>query len=113
MDLPSSPRPRPIIDLTNDTDHPSTMIYPTIGELLSELDETMPSLGLPRYEERLLDAGFGYVQQITDTLDIRESFDQLAIPDGIRLEIFEHAARMTRRAEKSKQIVKTEEDPQI
>ena len=107
----SSPRLQPVIDLTDETDHPGTTIYPTIGELLNELHETMPSLGFIRYEEQLLSTRFGYVHQIVDTPATRESFDQLEIPVGVRQEIFERAARMTRRAEKSKRIMKTEENP--
>lgn len=95
MDPPSSPRPQPIIDLTNDDDRSDTAIYPTIGELLSELDEAMPSLGFTRYEERLSNAGFNYVHQIADTPDVQQTFDQLGIPVGIRQEIFKCAARMT------------------
>jgi hypothetical protein len=107
-DALASPHPQPIIDLTNDHD---ATIYPTIGELLSELNDTMPGLSFPRYEERLASAGFGYVHQVLDTPDVRQTFDQLAIPVGIRQEIFEHAARMTRRAEKSKEVTKTEDTP--
>jgi hypothetical protein len=106
-EAPTSP-PQPIIDLTNDHD---ATIYPTIGELLGELDEIMPSLGFPRYEERLTSAGFTHAHQVADTPGVRQTFDRLGIPVGIRQEIFEHAARMTRRAEKSKQVTKTEDTP--
>jgi hypothetical protein len=108
---PPTPHPQPIIDLTGDADGASNTIYPTAGELLSELDETMPNLGFTRHEERLLNAGFGYVHQVVDMPDVRQSFDQLEIPVGIRQEIFERAARMSRRAGKSKDITKTEDDP--
>ena len=73
----------------------------------------MPSLGFARYEETLLNAGFGCVDQVTDTPDVQQSFNQLTIPVGIRQEIIERAVRMTRRAGKSKQIIKTEQDPPV
>jgi hypothetical protein len=110
---PSPLAPQPTIDLTDDSDDVDTAIYPTVGELLGELDEAMPSLGFTHYEEGLSDAGFSRVNQITDTPDVQQSFDQLAVPVGIRQDIFERAARMVRRAEKSKQVAKTEEDPSI
>ena len=83
-----------------------------IKELLGELDESVPGLGFVCYEESLLNVGFSCVHQVTDTLDIQQSFDQLVIPATLRQEIFEHTARMTHRVEKLKQTTKTE-NPQI
>ena len=109
----SSSLSQQIIDLTDDSDHGNTVTYPTIKELLGELDEAMPSSGFARYEERLSNAGFSHVHRVTDTPNVRQNFDRLEIPIEIRQEIFERATRMTRRTEKSKQTAKTEEDPPI
>ena len=107
---PSSPHsPNPIIDLTGDPD-PDTTTYPTIGELLRELDEDTPSLEFSRYEEGLVNVGIRHVHEVIDTLEVQQSFDQLEIPVGMRQEIFERASRMVRRAGKSKQISKTDGD---
>lgn len=70
----------------------------------------MPGLGFARYEERLLKAGFTHVHHVTDMPDVQQKFDQLEIPVGTGQEIFERATRMIRRAGKSKQITKAEED---
>lgn len=103
--------PPPMIDLTDDSDHIEAAIYPTIGELLGELDEATPGLSFARYEEELLGAGFGHVHEVVDTPNVQHIFDRLAIPVGIREEIFERAARIVRRAEKVKQVTKIEEPP--
>lgn len=108
---PATPQrpPETIIDLTGDRDQHETTIYPTIKELLTELDEDTANLGFSQYEERLASAGFCRVHQVIDTPDVCKNFDQLGIPAEIGREIFERAARMTRRAEKSKQLTKTED----
>ena len=102
-----------MINLTDDSDNIDAAIYPTVRELLGESDEAMPSMAFARYKEALSDAGFACLHEVVDTSNIQHTFDQLAIPVGIRGEIFECAARMIRRAGKSKQVSKIEEDPQI
>lgn len=85
------------------------MIYPTISELLTELDESMPALGVTRYEGQLLTAGFAYVHQLMDTPAVRATLSNLEIPIGIMEEIIERAGRMTRRAAKKPVTVKSED----
>ena len=79
---PSHP-PQAVIDLTNVSDRCNTPIYPTIGELLGELDENSANPGFARYEDRLVDAGFRYVHQVVDTPDVQRDFDRLAVPAEI------------------------------
>jgi len=108
-DPPPSPHSQLVIDLTsNDTNQPNTTVYPTIGELLRELDNTVPGLGFTHYEEGLSNAGFSHVHQVTDIPEVHQRFDQLAIPVDVQQQILERATRMTRRAEKSKEIPKSE-----
>ena len=105
-DPPPSPHSQPVIDLTSGgADSPDTTVYLTIEELLRELEDAAPELGFTRYKERLSNAGFGSVHQVIDTPEVLRHFDQLAIPVDVRRQILEQAARMTRRAEKSKQIM--------
>jgi len=98
----------PVIDLTDEADDLDTA-YPTISELLAELDESMSALGFAQYEERLLAAGFGYVHQLADTPTTRAALESLQVPVGIVEEIIDRAARMTRRAAKSKHVIKNED----
>ena len=88
------------------------LVYPTTGQLLRELDEPTPGLGFIRYKERLVNAGFNYIHYVPDSPDVPQRFDQLLIPIEPGREISDRTTRMTRRAEKSKQIVKTEGDNQ-
>ena len=109
---PSRP-PQAVIDLTDESDRCNTPIYPTVGELLGELDENSTNPGFARYEDRLMDAGFRHVHQVVDTSNVQQDFDRLVIPVEIRHEIFERAARMVHRAEKSKQVIKTEDPSSV
>ena len=106
---PSPHSPHRVIDLTNDPE-PDARTYPTIGELLHELDGDMLGLDFTRYEEEILNAGFHHIHQVIDRPEVQQSFDRLAIPVTMRQEIFERASRMVHRAGKLKQITKTDED---
>lgn len=103
-----APTPGPVIDLTGETE--SNIVYPTVSELLAELDESMPALSFTRYEEQLLAAGFRHVHQLVDSPTVRTTLADLGVPVGIVDEIIERAQRMTRRAVKSKSTIKDEDD---
>ena len=103
-----APTPGPVIDLTGETE--SNIIYPTVSELLAELDESMPALSFTRYEEQLLAAGFRHVHQLVDSPTARTTLADLGVLVGIVDEIIERAQRMTRRAVKSKSTIKDEDD---
>ena len=104
-----TPAADPVIDLTSEAEEPGA-IYPTISELLAEVDESMPALGVTRYEGRLLAAGFEYVHQLMDTPTVRTTLGDLEIPAGLVEELIEYAGRMTRRAAKKPAAVKNEGD---
>ena len=104
-----APTIAPIIDLIDEAEE-TDITYPTVSELLAELDESMPALGFAQYEDRLLATGFAYVHQLMDTPTIRTALDDLQIPVGVVEEIINRANRMVRRATKSKYIVKSEND---
>ena len=98
-----------VIDLTGETEEPDS-VYPMVSELLAELDESMPALGLARYEEQLLAVGFTYVHQLVDSPAVRTTLLNLEFPIAIVEEIIERAQRMTRRAAKLKSVIKDEEN---
>jgi hypothetical protein len=98
-----------VIDLTSEAEEPDT-IYPTVGELLAELDESMPALGFTHYEGQLLAAGFGYVHQLVDLPGVHTTLTNLQVPIGVVDEMIKRAQRMVRRVAKSKVIVKDEDD---
>lgn len=106
---PAQPTPdRVVIDLTGEDD--PDIVYPSISELLAELDETMPALRISQYEDRLFTAGFRHVHQIIDTPAVHAMLENLGIPIGVVEEIIDRASRMTRRAAKSKSTMKCEDD---
>jgi hypothetical protein len=110
MPAPIQPAPNhPIIDLTGEVEYDPDIIYPSVNELIAELDELMPVLRFPQYEDRLLTAGFRYVHLIANTPTVRAMLSNLGIPVGIVEEIVDRAGRMMRRAAKSKSPVKHED----
>ena len=98
----------PVIDLTGEEDDNSNAI-PTVSELLTELDELMPALRFPQYEDCLLAAGFRHVYRFTNTPAIRTALDNLGIPIGVVEEMIDQADMMMRRAAKSDSTVKSED----
>jgi hypothetical protein len=105
----TSVQPIPVIDLTEETEDDSNIAYPSIGELLNELDEVLPVLEVLQYEDRLLTAGFNNVHQIVDTPAVHTVLENLGVPAGAVEEIIDRAARMTRRTAKSKSTAKSED----
>ena len=99
----------PIINLTGEVENDPDIIYPSVSELIAELDELVLVLRFPQYEDRFLTAGFRYIHLIANTPVVRATLSNLGIPIGIVEEIVDRAGRMMRRVAKSKSPVKNED----
>ena len=99
----------PVINLTNEAEDPN-IAYPTVSELLAELDELMPVLDFAHFEDQLLAARFGYIHQLVDSPSVCLTLANLQVPAGIVEEIIECTQRMTWRMVKSKPPIKDEDN---
>lgn len=100
------PGPRDIIDLTNSDSDDSDLrhiSYPSIHELLRELDRNLPYLDIMQYEHILGVDGFSHVNQLDDDAAEDRLRNGLFIPYAVVLQMRRHAKRLMRRTQKLKQ----------
>ena len=98
--------PQLIIDLTNsdsDDEDLCNIHYPTVYNMLVELQSELQHLDIMFYEATLTEHGFWYVDQLVGEEARRQLQDELGFPFRVVDQLQSRAARMMRRAQKLKQ----------
>jgi hypothetical protein len=85
----------------HDSDGDDLIAYPSIEILLHDLDEVMPAANFMRFHAEFVRYGVFYVDGIGD-LSSEFLINEIGLPRGVVKKLQNHAAHLTRRAEKGK-----------